>query len=202
VAQKDAGECRANRSVLVRDNEYPSRRESGSRTMEALSTLKDEHSAISGELYLMDKQLLLMESSGPIRGTRILRDLVETSGHFQENLQLHMKKEEHVLFPVLQARLGTDRDLIELMKQEHSELLASVDSLRSELGRMIEDRDTKKTWTLVSRLQELRGDLSDHLSREEKVVFWLAELRLSRLDQKKIDISIQNVIDTVGKLRA
>jgi len=168
--------------------------------MEALSTLKDEHSTILGELYQMDKQLAFLESSGPKHGARILRELVETSGHFRQNLQLHMKKEEEGLFPILEPRLGEDRKLIELMIQEHVELLASVDSLRSELDRMTMEHDTKKTWTLASRLQELRADLSDHLSREERIVFWLAELRLTRLDQKKIELSTQSVRDTSGNL--
>jgi regulator of cell morphogenesis and NO signaling len=201
MAQKDASESRANKSVLVRDNKYPLRRACRPGDMEALSTLKDEHSTISGELYQMDKQLAFLESSGPIRGARILRDLVETSGHFWEKLLLHMKKEEEGLFPVLEARLGKDRKLVELMRREHAELLASLESIRSELDRMTNDHDTKKTWTLASRLQELRGDLSDHLSREERVVFWLAELRLSRLDRKKIDFNIQSMIESAGKLR-
>ncbi len=161
--------------------------------------MKDEHSTISGELYHMDKQLAFLESSGPIRGARILRELVEISGHFRESLQLHMKKEEDGFFPILKARFGKDRALIELMRREHIELLAALESLRSELDTMTRDHDTKKTWTLASKLQELRGDLSDHLSREERVVFWLAEPQLSRVDQKKIDFEIQSIIESSGK---
>ena len=168
--------------------------------MEALIALKDEHSAISEELYLMDKQLALLESSGPILGRRILRDLVKTRGRLEENLQLHMMKGERGLFPILESRLGKDRKLVELMTREHVELLASLESLRSELDRMTKDRDTRKTWMLASRLQELRGDLSDHLSREERVVFWQAELRLSHLDRKKIDYNIRSMVESGGKL--
>jgi regulator of cell morphogenesis and NO signaling len=169
--------------------------------MDALITLKDEHSTIAVEMYHMDRLLAFLESSGPIRGARILRELVESSGQMRENLQLHVNKEERGLFPVLESRLGKDRELVEVMRQEHGELLASLESLRSELDRMTRDHDTKKTWILASRLQELRGDLSDHLSREERVLFWLAELRLSRLDQKKIDFNIQGMIQSAGKLR-
>lgn len=133
----------------------------------------------------MDKQLAFLESSGPILGRRILRELVETSGHLQGNLQLHMKKEERGLFPVLESRLGNGRKLVRLMRREHVELLSSLESLRSELDRMSRDHDTKKTWMLASKLQEMKGDLSDHLSREERVVCQLMGLRLSRLDQKK-----------------
>jgi len=170
--------------------------------MDALSTLKDEHSTIAVEMYHMDRLLAFLESSGPIRGTRILRELVESSGQMNENLQLHVNKEERGLFPVLESRLGKDRDLLEVMRREHVELLASPESLKSELDRMTKDHDTKKTWTPASRLQELRGDLSDHLSREEIVVFWLAELRLSRLDQRRIASNLQSMMEPSRELRA
>lgn len=182
-------------SVLVRDNKYPSRSGLWVGKMDALGILKDEHSTIAVEMYHMDRLLAFLESSGPIRGARILRELVQSSGQMRENLQLHVNKEERALFPVLESRLGKDRELLEVMKGEHAELLASLESLRSELNRMTNDHDTKKTWTLASRLQELRGDLSDHLSREERIVFWLAELRLSRLDQRRIAFNLQSMTE-------
>jgi regulator of cell morphogenesis and NO signaling len=169
--------------------------------MDGLSTLKDEHSSIAVEMYHMDRLLAFLESSGPIRGTRILRELVESSGQMRENLQLHVNKEERGLFPVLEARLGKDRELVEVMRREHAELLASLESLRSELDRMMRDHDTKKTWTLASRLQDLRGDLSDHLSREERVVFWLAELLLSPLDQRRIAFNLQTMTEIPREVR-
>lgn len=163
MAQKHPGGCRANKSVMVRDKYSPPRGCIGDK--EALSTLRDEHSAMLEKLYLMDKQLAFMESSGPILGRIALRELVETGERLHENLQLHMMKEEMCLFPILEPRLGKGRKLVELMRREHVELLASLESLRSELDRMTGDRDTKRTWMVASRLQELRGDLSDHLSR-------------------------------------
>lgn len=170
--------------------------------MDALGILKDEHSTIAVEMYHMDRLLAFLESSGPIRGARILRELVESSGQMWENLQLHVNKEERALFPVLESRLGKDRELVEVMRREHAELLTSLESLRLELDRMTKDHDTKKTWTLASRLQELRGDLSDHLSREERIVFWLAEIRLSRLDQRRVAFNLQSMIEPRRELRA
>jgi len=170
--------------------------------MDALSTLKDEHSVIAVEMYHMDRLLAFLESSGPIRGARILRELVESSGRMHENLQLHVNKEERGLFPVLQSRLGKDRELLEVMRREHAELLVSLKSLRSEIDRMTRDHDTKKTSILASTLEEVCGELSAHLSREERIVFWLAELRLSRLDQKKIVFNFQAMIEPPPELRA
>jgi hemerythrin-like domain-containing protein len=158
--------------------------------MEALNVLKGEHSAILSEVYELDKQLTSLESSGPIKGTRILRELAYTSRHVREDVQQHTAKEERGLFPVLEARLGKDRELVQVMKHEHEELLATLEALTTEVDTMVKDHDTRRTWNLVSRLQELKGELSDHLSKEERVLFWLAELRLSWLDQKKISSSL------------
>ncbi len=159
--------------------------------MEAINVLKGEHSTILSEVYELDKQLAYLESSGPIKGTRILRELADTSRHMRQDLQQHTSKEERWLFPVLESRLGKDRELVEVMKHEHQELLAMLEALTSEVDSMVKDHDTKRTWNLVSRLEELKGELAEHLSREERVLFWLAELRLSWLDQRKIASSLQ-----------
>ncbi len=154
--------------------------------MEALTLLKDEHSTILQQVYEMDKLLGLLESSGPRGAAKLLRQLLEASKVTWTHLSYHTAREEKILFPVLEKRLGANGESVEVMRREHSSLLESLVSLRSEIEKMVEDHDTIKTWNLASRLQELRGTLSDHMSREENVLFWLAELHLSELDQRKI----------------
>ena len=162
--------------------------------MEALNILRQEHSSLLRELFRMDQQLTSLESSGPIKGTRVLKELVETERRMRISLEEHTRKEEKGFFPILESRLGEDRGVVEVMKLEHVELLESLESFKIELDRMNREHDTKKTWNLSSKLQELRGELSDHMSREERVLFWLAELRLSWLDQRKI-------VSSLGELR-
>ncbi len=119
----------------------------------------------------MDRQVMLLESSGPVRGARILRELVETGKKLGENLSLHVGKEEKILFSVLEKRLGKDRELVEVMRREHEELLGSLESLRSELDRMIIDHDTVRTWNLTSKLQDLRGgDVGPLIERGESTL--------------------------------
>jgi len=170
--------------------------------MEALDVLKGEHSALLSEVYLMDKQLTFLESSGPIKGARVLRELAETSRKMEGDLRQHTAKEEKGFFPVLETRLGNDRELVDVMKREHEELIRSLESLTTELNRMTKDHDTTKTWNLVAKLQDLKGELADHLTREERILFWLAELRLSRLDLRKIASSLQASRGPPGSLQA
>lgn len=155
-----------------------------------------EHSTLLSEVYLMDKQLTFLESSGPVKGMRVLNELINTSRRMGERLQQYTAKEEKDFFPILESRLGKDRELVEVMKREHDELISSLQSLTAELERMAKNRDTTRTWNLVSRFQLLKGGLSDHLSKEEKLLFWLAELWLSRLDQRKIASALQAANET------
>ncbi len=141
----------------------------------------------------MDQQLGLLESSGPRGASKLLEKLLETSKLTMKRLSHHTFKEEKILFPVLEKRLGTDSESVEVMKREHSCLLESLLSLTAEIAKMIKEHDTIKTWNLTSRLQEFRGTLSDHMSREERVLFWLAELHLSELDQRNIAFELREV---------
>ncbi len=141
----------------------------------------------------MDKLLGLLESSGPRGAAKLLRQLLEASKITWTRLSCHTAREEKVLFPVLEKRLGAKGESVEVMRREHSSLLESLVSLRSEIEKMIEDHDTIKTWNLTSSLQNFRGTLSDHMSREEQVLFWLAELHLSELDQRKIVFGLREI---------
>ncbi len=67
--------------------------------------------------------------------------------------------------------MGDNTDPVNVMKQEHQRLLECVKSFASEVSRMIKENDTVKTWGLSSTLQDLRSELSDHMSREERVLF-------------------------------
>jgi len=147
--------------------------------------LKDEHSSLLHHLYSLDRTLTLLESSGEAQSKRLLRSLLEDSLKIWYELSQHTGKEEKVLFPLLEKRMGSDAGPVYVMRKEHLELLSSVVALRSEVQRMIESHDALKTWDLACILQDLRASLSDHISREERVLFWLAELHLSKVDRRK-----------------
>ncbi len=160
---------------------------------EPLFLFREEHASISAELSQIDELFVSLESSGNRRGERILNQLIEPSNHLSERLKGHLDREEKSFFPVLEARLGKDRGIIEVMKREHKEILRSLNAFEEELDRMVKERDTRKTWNLSSYIQELRASLSDHMSREERIVFWLAELRLSQPDNEKIISNLQSM---------
>jgi hemerythrin-like domain-containing protein len=165
--------------------------------LDPLSMLKDEHSSILQHLYTLDKTLLLLESSRPVQSKRFLRSLLEESRKMWFELSQHTSKEDKVLFPLLEKRMGSDAGPVHVMRREHLELLSSIVALRAEIQRSIEDHDAPKTWNLSGILQALRVGLSDHISREERVLFWLAEIHLSDVDRRKATFDLAQMSEVL-----
>ncbi len=141
----------------------------------------------------MDRQLGWLESSGADNSLRTLGSLLRKSGHLSQDLLAHFQREEKALYPILEKRMGSDVETVRVMRQEHQQLLDRASSVKSEISRMLDNSDSVKTWRLASLLQELRGGLSDHVSREERVLFWLAELRLSQVDRKRVSFNLSQM---------
>ena len=158
--------------------------------MDPLAVLRDEHSSALRELYSIDRQLGWLESSGSEKAPRILVRLLSGSEHLAGDLSLHFQREEKALYPLLEKRMGDNTEPVTVMKQEHQRLMKCLNAFTSEVSRMIKEHDTVKTWNLSSTLQDLRSELSDHMSREERVLFWLAEIHLSKGDRNKVSFEL------------
>ena len=107
-----------------------------------------------------------------------------------KDLALHIQREERALYPVLEVRLGYEAEPVAVMRKEHRFLMDCLSAVKSEISQMRQNLELLKTWGLSSKLQELRAGLSDHVSREERVLFWLAELHLSEIDRRKVSFGL------------
>ncbi len=154
--------------------------------MDPMSALKEEHLTVLQELYALDRQLGWLESSGPTMARKILLRLLTGGEKLASDLFSHFQREEKALYPILEKRMADNAEPVLIMKQEHQRLSTCLDTFTSEVSRMLNEHDTVKTWELSSKLQDLRSELSDHVSREERVLFWLAEIHLSRSDRNKV----------------
>jgi len=154
--------------------------------MESLSDLKNEHSIVLQELYALDRQLGWLESSGPGMTRKILVLLLSGGEKLGRDLSFHFQKEEKTLYAVLERRMAEKGETVAIMKQEHVRLSACLNKFNAEVARVLREHDRVKTWELTTTLQDLRSNLSDHISREERVLFWLAELHLSKSDKNKV----------------
>jgi iron-sulfur cluster repair protein YtfE (RIC family) len=158
--------------------------------LDPLDELKRDHSSILEQLYALDKQLGWLESSSPERIPQILSSLSRISERMWEDLALHIQREEGAFYPVLESRLGYEAEPVGVMRKEHRLLMEGLSAVRSEISQIRQNLESLKTWGLSAKLQELRAGLSDHVSREERVLFWLAELHLSEIDRRKVSFGL------------
>ncbi len=117
---------------------------------------------------------------------KILVRLLSGGEKLANDLSFHFQREEKALYPILEKRMAEKAEPVAIMKQEHERLSNCLNKFTSEVARMLKEHDSVRTWELSSSLQDLRSELSDHVSREERVLFWLAEIHLSRSDRNKV----------------
>ena len=168
--------------------------------MDPLSALKEEHSLVLQELYALDRQLGWLESSGPAMTRKILVRPLSGGEKLASDLSFHFQREEKALYPLLEKRMADKAEPVTVMKQEHQRLSTCLSIFTSEVARMLKEHDTVRTWELSSSLQDLRSELSDHISREERVLFWLAEIHLSRSDRNKVSSELAQMGSETGSL--
>lgn len=154
----------------------------GCRRFGSIEVLRAEHQIVLQGLALVERQLGLLDGSG--RPPRKIMRMVELRVSFVAKLlQLHIRKEQDALFPVLSKRLGRDRGLIAAVDAEHDDvraLLARVSRYFQEPGSF--DSPVE----LLQNARRLSGLVERHISKEDNVLFWITELRLHNDDEERI----------------
>jgi regulator of cell morphogenesis and NO signaling len=91
----------------------------------------------------------------------------------QQELEIHMFKEEQVLFPMLLDGLGRHAaPPIAMMRLEHDHHGAALEHLLGLTAHMTPPDDACNTWRALYRgLEELRDDLMQHIHLENNVLF-------------------------------
>ena len=89
-----------------------------------------------------------------------------------EFLQKHITKEEQVLFPVLSRKGGMDRMVINAMHLEHKKISAELSRVSSHLDK------APLSQALLTSLYWTFDLLRAHISKEDNVLFWFAEIKI------------------------
>jgi len=99
----------------------------------------------------------------------------ESIGLLKSIVETHLLNEESTLYEPLRLRLGRNGP-IDAMTREHR-------SIRQALGRLLSASDEYGAGrTRIGDLQfcfnSFRKEIGEHIEKEEKVLFWLADLKL------------------------
>ena len=101
----------------------------------------------------------------PGESIRVLKGMVEA----------HLMNEEATLYDPLRLRLGRDGP-IETMTREHRTIRQALARLLSVLGEYSAGRT--RIGVLQSCFNSFQEEIGEHIEKEEKVLFWLADLTL------------------------
>jgi regulator of cell morphogenesis and NO signaling len=101
------------------------------------------------------------------------RGLAEHLAKMQEELELHMQKEEQVLFPLLRQGRGRMAAMpIQVMEEEHQDHGRNLERLRELTNDYTPPAEACGTWNaLYLGLDELQRELMEHISIENNVLF-------------------------------
>ena len=110
-----------------------------------------------------------MEDAHPAFPAGLAAHLARTA----EELELHMQKEEQVLFPMLRAGRGRMAMMpISMMREEHDEHGRNLDRLRELTGGFVAPAGAAADWTaLYADLGALVDEVALHVQCENEIVF-------------------------------
>lgn len=142
--------------------------------MERLSgTIKQDHEALEAEAGALKSVLAAEEAEEARRAA--LKQFIRIMG---PDLELHLRKEEEVLFPALQRLSGERAAAIGLLKEQHGQLrwlLRRLAGLVCECDRASGAAD----WRAIAETsQQFIGLLEDHEGKEEQLLIHALEERL------------------------
>ena len=128
-------------------------------------TLREEHKAILIIISKIEKQL-------GSANYEALRD--NGLPQLRDVLNRHIAKEEEALFPILQRYLGMDKGVVTAMQSEHGKIEACFSRISESMTKPCTSGDSKLALDTKRIIQLLKP----HISKEDNVLFWLAEIKV------------------------
>ena len=106
-------------------------------------------------------------------------ELNEISEYLDKDVELHFKREEDALFPILGNYIGIETGPINVMLIEHN----SCRELTGDLNKKMGSKDYKSIASAGKALIEL---LSEHEDKEDGILFQIAEMQLGQNEKQDI----------------
>jgi len=146
--------------------------------------VREDHQALESQIGALEAALSL--DVGPSDRWVTLRWIVRTVG---PALELHLRREEEVLFPALQRLLGQEAGALTLLKEQHRELRASLRSLAG----LLSDPDALNWERITLASQSFIDLLEDHEKKEDRLLIDVLEFSLKPQELKNLAQAFQKV---------
>lgn len=156
---------------------------------QGLRQLKGEHPALLAqleELYLLTQK---MEQDDEIESN--FSSLQNKVTQFIAELDPHSEREEGILFPMMGAYIGTTSGPIAVMEYEHDQAKSKVKDFLSRAGQVrLSVEEMKMAADLIKNAYFI---LTEHFSKEESVLFPMAERMLNEEEKEELYQKIQEI---------
>jgi len=150
--------------------------------MKATQQLKDEHEGVLLMLRILDEVSRQLKSGGLIRNEHF-EDILDFLKVFVD--KCHHGKEEELLFPAL-VKAGIPHDgPIAVMLFEHEMGRKYVRVLTDAFERY-KLKDASAAAAIAQNAQDYIALLAEHIDKENKILFAMADDRLTERDQEKL----------------
>ncbi len=152
--------------------------------LDPIMSLRSEHETVRGVLKNLDGYLKKIGSSSSDNLRKnLISQLDEITSFIDKDLETHFKKEEDALFPVLGNYVGLETGPIHVMLIEHEQSR----ELSTEFKAKISSYQTGGDYNaLIGAGNSFASLLSEHIDKEENILFNMANMHLS--ENEKSDI--------------
>jgi len=155
--------------------------------LESINTLIAEHRAVAKVLDQLEGLIddFLTNAEVPDAAKQSLGSI---SDFLAQDLVLHIRKEDHGLFPVLERYLPRHQGPIAVMLFEHQDIAQSFQGLQQGVSEL--DQHPSAGGPAAAKIRDegrrLIQELRTHLFKEERVLFPFAETHLSEAEDQEI----------------
>jgi regulator of cell morphogenesis and NO signaling len=154
-----------------------------------LAQLKREHVSLREKLNGLNSLIEKIENDIDVELT--FADLKKGVVTFKAELDPHSEREESVLFPMLGEYIGTTSGPIAVMEYEHEQAKSFIKTFLE--GAEAETLSTEKIKSLAELVKNAHNILTEHFTKEENVLFTMAERMLSDEEKEELFRRIQEI---------
>lgn len=145
--------------------------------------LKEEHLAVLQKLDTLEQAVRKLDEKGSVSPT-----LKQMASFFERDFWVHFDKEENALFPEMETFMPRDAGPIGVMLYEHEDLRKTNQEMQKAIASYIADpAGSRADGDVRKYVTHFVGLLRDHISKEDGILFVMAEQHLDVAQMAKVD---------------
>jgi regulator of cell morphogenesis and NO signaling len=154
-----------------------------------LKQLKSEHPLLLEQLEGMYELTQKVDQELDIETN--FTELITKVKEFKAALDPHSEREEGILFPMMGAYIGTTSGPIAVMEYEHDQAKSNIGAFLAKVEGELDSNEKKKK--AAELIQNAYFILTEHFSKEENVLFPMAERMLTDEEKEELFRKIQEI---------